>query len=84
MKRLVGKKVLIVQYDDEDNNPIVGIVEGLDTGFISLRMESEDDPTLYVNLANVKEIEVLRELENDQFRLLRFPDGSSEPTPSDS
>ena len=78
MKRLVGKKVWIVQYDDEDNNSIIGVVEGLDNGFISLRMESETDPTLYVNLTNVKEIEVFRERENDQFRLLRFPDAGPE------
>jgi len=84
MKRLVGKKVFIVQYDDEENNPIVGVVEGIDAGFISLRMESETDPTLYVNLANVKEIEVIREQENEEFQLLRFPAVGNDPGASES
>ena len=72
MKRLTGKKVWVIQYDDEENS-VIGVVEGVDNGFIALRMEHETDPTLYVNLANVKEIEVFRERGDGELRLLRFP-----------
>lgn len=77
MKRLVGKKVWVIQYDDEENS-VIGLVEGIDTGFIALRMEHETEPTLYVNLANVKEIEVFRERAEGELRLLRFP-GDADP-----
>mgnify|MGYP000486188197 CR=1 FL=1 len=72
MKHLEGKKVWVIQFDDEDNS-VIGVVQGIDNGFIGLRMEHETEPTLYVNLANVKEIEVFRERDEGQLRLLRFP-----------
>lgn len=75
MKRLVGKKVWVIQYDDE-NDSVIGVVEGVEQGFIALRMEHEVEPTLYVNLANVKEIEVFRDRgDGGELRLLRFPGG---------
>ncbi len=77
MKRLVGKKVWVIQYDDEDNS-VIGVMEGVDNGFIALRMEHEQDPTLYVSLANVKEIEVFRERGEGELRLLRFPGPDSD------
>jgi hypothetical protein len=84
VKRLEGKKVWVIQFDDEDNS-VIGIVEGVDSGFIALRMEHETSPTLYVNLANVKEIEVFRERGDGELRLLRFPNdadpGATEPRP---
>jgi hypothetical protein len=79
MKRLVGKKVWIIQYDD-DGNSVIGVVEGVDGGFIALRMETETDPTLYVNLTNVKEIEVYKERSEGELRLLRFPTDGEDPT----
>lgn len=72
MKRLVGKKVWVIQYDDDENS-VIGVVDGVDDSFIALRMEHEQDPTLYVNLANVKEIEVFRENGEGELRLIRFP-----------
>jgi hypothetical protein len=72
MERLVSKKVWVVQYDDEDNS-VIGIVESVCDGFIALRMDHEDDPTLYINLRNVKEIEVFRDRGENELRLLRFP-----------
>ena len=79
LKRLVGKKVWVIQYDDEDNS-VIGVVEGVGDGFIALRMDHETDPTLYVNLTNVKEIEVFREKGEGELRLLRFPgDDASKP-----
>ena len=76
MKRLTGKKIWIIQYNDEDNL-VIGLMEVVDNGFIALRMEHEPEPTLYVNLANVKEIEVFRERDSEgQLRLLRFPGGT--------
>ena len=72
VQRLVGKKVWVIQYDDDDNS-VIGIVEGVEGGFIALRMEHETDPTLYVNLTNVKEIEIFRERGEGELRLLRFP-----------
>lgn len=82
MKRLLNKKVWVIQYDDEDNS-VIGVVEGVDNGFIALRMEHETDPTLYVNLGNVKEIEVFRERGDGELRLIRFPgvDEKSSPEP---
>ena len=73
MKRLTGKKVWVVQFDDEDTS-VIGVVDNVDNGFVALRNEHEDIPTLYVNLANVKEIEVFREQGEGELRLLRFPD----------
>jgi hypothetical protein len=73
MKRLVGQKVWVVQYDDEDTS-VIGIVDAIDSGFIALRNERESLPTLYVNLTNVKEIEVYRPQGEGELRLLRFPD----------
>jgi hypothetical protein len=78
MKRLIGKKVWVVQYDDEDNS-VYGVVDGTDNGFIALRVENETDPSLYVNLQNVKEIEVFREKGDGELRLLRFPGTADEP-----
>ncbi len=80
MKRLVGKKVWVIQYDDEDNS-VIGVVEGIDNGFIALRMETETEPTLYVNLANVKEIEVYKERSDRELRLLRFPADAPDDKP---
>ena len=77
MQRLVGKKVWVVQFDDEDNS-VYGIVEGTDNGFIALRVENEEEPSLYVNLQNVKEIEIYREKGEGELRLLRFP-GNDDP-----
>jgi hypothetical protein len=75
MERLVGRKVWVVQFDDEDTN-VIGIVESIDSGFLALRMEHEPEPTLYVNLSNVKEIEVWRSSGEGELRLLRFPGDS--------
>lgn len=72
LKRLVGKKVWVVQFDDDEDS-VIGVVEGVDGGFVALRMEHEEDPTLYVNLANVKEIEVFRMRGDGELRILRFP-----------
>ena len=72
MKRLVGKKVWVIQYDDEDDT-VLGICEGFSDGFVAIRGEQEDEPTLYVNLANVREIEVYRPPGEGELRLLRFP-----------
>lgn len=77
MQRLVGKKVWVVQFDDEDNS-VYGIVEGTDNGFIALRVENEEEPSLYVNLQNVKEIELYREKGEGELRLLRFPGNNDE------
>lgn len=76
VKRLIGKKVWVIQYDDEETS-VIGIVEGVGDGFICLRMDHETDPNLYVNLANVKEIEVFRERGDGELRLLRFPGDDS-------
>ena len=72
MKHLTGKKVWVIQFDDDENS-VIGIVEGVEDGFISLRMDHETEPTLYVNLQNVKEIEVFRSNGEGELRLLRFP-----------
>ncbi len=73
MQRLVGQKVWVIQFDDEDTS-VIGIVDAVDTGFIALRNERESAPSLYVNLTNVKEIEVFRPEGEGELRLLRFPD----------
>ncbi len=79
MQRLVGKKVWVVQYDDEDNS-VYGVVDGIADGFIALRFEADTEPTLYVNITNVKEIEVFRERGEGELRLLRFPGPNTDPT----
>jgi hypothetical protein len=73
MQRLVGQKVWVIQFDDEDTS-VIGIVDAVDSGFIALRNERETLPSLYVNLTNVKEIEVYRPEGEGELRLLRFPE----------
>jgi hypothetical protein len=73
MQRLIGQKVWVIQFDDEDTS-VIGIVDAVDAGFIALRNERETAPSLYVNLTNVKEIEVYRPEGEGELRLLRFPD----------
>jgi len=43
-------------------------------------MEHEEEPTLYVNLRNVKEIEVFRAAGDVELRLLRFPPPGGDST----
>jgi hypothetical protein len=83
VENLVGKKVWVIQFDDEENS-VIGIVEGLDGGFIALRMEHEAEPTLYVNLRNVKEIEVFRTSGEAQIRLLKPPTHGGDSTDPDA
>ncbi len=45
MQGLVGKKVWVVQYDDEDNS-VYGLVDSVENGFIALRFEHESEPML--------------------------------------
>ncbi len=73
MKALVGQKVWVIQFDDEDTS-VVGIIDQIDNGFVALRNEREKEPTLYINLTNVKEIEVYRVEGEGELRILRFPD----------
>jgi len=73
MKQLVGQKVWVIQFDDEDTS-VVGIIDQIDNGFVALRNEREKEPTLYINLTNVKEIEVYRVEGEGELRILRFPD----------
>lgn len=70
MKNLVGKKIWVIQYDDEDDS-VLGICEGFDSSFVALRQELETEPSLYVNLANVKEIEVYRASGEGELRVLK-------------
>jgi len=77
MKRLIGQKVWVVQFDDDDTSAF-GIVDSIDQGFLALRNERETEPSLYVNLTNVREIEVYRASGEGELRLLRFPDRESE------
>lgn len=72
MKRLTGQKVWIVQFDDDDTS-VIGVVDSVDSGFIALRNENETEASLYVNLTNVKEIEIFRQQGEGELRLLRFP-----------
>ncbi len=72
MKRLAGQKVWIVQFDDDDTS-VIGVVDTVDNGFIALRNENESEPSLYVNLSNIKEIEIFRTQGEGELRLLRFP-----------
>lgn len=73
MQALIGQKVWVIQFDDEDTS-VIGIVDSIESGFIALRNERERTPTLYVNLTNVKEIEVFRNEGEGELRLLRFPE----------
>lgn len=74
MKRMVGQKVWVVQFDDDDTS-VIGVVDAVADGFVALRNEQETEPSLYVNLSNVKEIEVFRQQGEGEgeLRLLRFP-----------
>ena len=60
MERLKGQKVWVYQFDDEDDS-VIGIVDSIENGFIALRYEGDAIPALYVNLTNVREIELFRE-----------------------
>lgn len=73
MKSLVGKKVWVVQYDDEDSS-VYGMVHSIEDGFIAICQESDEEPTLFVNLQNVKEIEKFREKEGTGKLMLLRPD----------
>ncbi len=77
MKRLIGQKVWVVQFDDDDTSAF-GLVDSIEDGFIALRNERETEPSLYVNLANVREIEIYRALGEGELRLLRFPEREGE------
>lgn len=77
MNRLVGQKVWVVQFDDDDTSAF-GIVDSIDQGFVALRNERETEPSLYVNLTNVREIEVFRASGEGELRLLRFPERDPE------
>ncbi len=70
MKTLIGKKVWVIQYDDEED-AVLGICVGLDQSFIALRQEHEGDASLFINLTNVKEIEVFRTDGEGELRYLR-------------
>lgn len=70
LKSLVGKKVWVIQYDDEDD-AVLGICEGFENNFVKLRQDMEKEPSLYINLANVKEIEVFRPEGEGELRFLR-------------
>ena len=60
MERLKGQKVWLVQFDDDDDS-LIGIVDSIADGFVALRSDGETQPTLWVNLSNVKEIEIFRD-----------------------
>ncbi len=73
MEKLIGQKVWVIQFDDEDTS-VIGIVEGVHNNFIALRNDRDKEATLWVNLANVKEIEVYKVEGEGELRLLRFPE----------
>jgi hypothetical protein len=73
MKRLIGEKVWVVQFDDDDTS-VIGIVDAIDQGFIALRNERETEPSLYVNMTNIREIELFKSSSEGELRLLRFPE----------
>jgi hypothetical protein len=79
MQQLIGQKVWVIQFDDEDTS-VIGIVDAVEAGFIALRNERETSPSLYVNLTNVKEIEVYRHEGEGELRLLRFPESGADRT----
>lgn len=60
MERLKGQKVWVYQFDDDDDS-VIGVVDSVENGFIALRYEGDPLPALYVNLSNVREIELFRE-----------------------
>ena len=70
MQSLVGKKVWVIQYDDEED-AVLGICLGVDQNFIALRQEHEAEASLFINLTNVKEIEVFRADGEGELRYLR-------------
>jgi hypothetical protein len=78
MKRLIGEKVWVVQYDDEDTS-VIGIVDAIEDGFVALRTDGESQPSLYVSLQNVKEIELFKNRGEGELRLLRFPEADCDP-----
>jgi hypothetical protein len=82
MERLIGKKVWVIQYDDEDDT-VLGWCEGFARGFIAIRGDKDDEPTLYVNLQNVREIEIYRPPGDGELRLLRFPAAERGPDEDD-
>ncbi len=67
---LVGKKVWIIQYDDVDDAVLAHCV-GVDEQFIALRRESEGEASLFINLTNVREVEVFRSDGEAEVRYLR-------------
>jgi len=75
MKGLIGQKVWVIQFDDEDTS-VIGIVEGIEDGFLALRNDRDKEPTLYVNFRNIKEIEIYKHEGEGELRLLRFPEPS--------
>ena len=82
MERLIGKKVWVIQYDDEDDT-VLGTCDGFSRGFVAIRGDKDTEPTLYVNLQNVREIEIYRPPGDGELRLLRFP-GPERPEDGDS
>ena len=78
MQELIGKRVWVVQRHDFETS-VTGIVHSITEGFIAISEQAGVDPTVYVNLVGVAEIEVVppdyvppRPREG---RLLRFPGG---------
>ena len=69
METLIGKKVWVIQYDEEDH--VLAVCEGIDAQFIKLRQEHETEPSLYMSLNNVKEIQVFRPEGEGELRYLR-------------
>ena len=85
MQRLIGKKVWVIQYDDEDDT-VLGVCEGFSRGFIAIRGDQDEEPTLYVSLANVREVEVYRPPGEGELRLLRFqpPERGGDDNPEEA
>jgi hypothetical protein len=79
LKTLIGKKVWVIQYDDEDD-AVLGICEGFEHNFVKLRQELEKEPSLYINLANVKEIELYRPDGEGELRFLRAVPAEENPS----
>ena len=70
LESLVGKKVWVIQFDDVDDSVLAHCV-GVDEQFIALRRESENEPSLFINLTNVREIDVFRSDQEGEVRYLR-------------
>ncbi len=70
LESLVGKKIWVIQYDDIDDSVLAHCV-GVDEQFIALRRESESEPSLFINLTNVREIDVFRSDQEGEVRYLR-------------